>query len=134
MAKKYSRGFTYYQPNEKDLKDRCGDCVIRAFTKAEDKTWVEVFDELVPIARKHQCLLNDKISYQEYLQTHGYTYTGVSNKKGSKRPTVSSFATSHKEGRYVLVCANHLVACVDGNFYDNWDSGSKCLYGYWTKG
>ncbi len=127
-----SRGFTYYQPNSKDLKDGYGDCVIRAFSKAEDKSWVDIFDMLVPIARELQCMPNGKPAYQEFLRRNGYIYHGVSNKKGSKRPTVSSFSLSHKEGSYILVCANHLVASVDGYFYDTWDSGNKSLYGYWT--
>ena len=126
-----SKGFTYYQPNRKDLKDSFGDCVIRALTKVEDKTWVEVYDELVPIAREFQCMPNSKPAYTEYMKRKGYTYVGVSNKKGTTRPTVSSFALAHKEGRYVAVVANHLVAIVDGRFHDTWDSGKKCLYGYW---
>ena len=31
-------GYKYYQPNKKDIKDEYGDCVIRAFTKALDKS------------------------------------------------------------------------------------------------
>lgn len=124
--------FMYYQPNEKDLKDNIGDCVIRALSKAECKSWVEVFDELIPIAREKQCMPNGKPCYVEYLSRIGYQYTGVSNKRGTKRPTVSSFALSHKQGVYIAIVANHLVAIVDGHFYDTWDSGQKCLYGYWT--
>lgn len=128
-----SKGFTYYQPNEKDLKDSFGDCVIRSFTKTEGKSWTQVFDELIPFAREFQCMPNGKPSYQAYLKHYGYTYTGISNKKGTKRPTVSSFAMGHKDGKYILVTANHLVAVDQGRFYDTWDSGDKCLYGYWTK-
>lgn len=29
-----SRNYKYYQPNEKDLKDNYGDCVVRALTKS----------------------------------------------------------------------------------------------------
>jgi len=31
---KKSKRWQYYQPNKKDLKDKYGDCVIRAFSKA----------------------------------------------------------------------------------------------------
>ena len=128
-----SKNYKYYQPNKKDLKDAYGDCVIRAFTKATSKTWETVFDELVPIARELQCMPNSKASYQRYLIENGFTYNGISNKKGSKRPTVDRFAKDHPKGVYVLVLANHLVACVDGIYYDTWDSGYKSLYGYWEK-
>lgn len=74
-----------------------------------------------------------KPCYKRYLEEHGFEYVGISNKKGSKRPTVESFTKDHKEGTYFLSVANHVVASVDGNFYDTWDSGDCCLYGYWEK-
>ena len=76
---------------------------------------------------------NSKPCYKRYLEKHGFEYVGISNKKGSKRPTVESFTKEHKEGTYFLNVANHAVASVDGNFYDKWDSGDCCLYGYWKK-
>ena len=124
--------YRYYNPNEKDEKDRFGDCVIRALTKVLDKTWLEVFDELVPIAREMQCMPNQDACYKKYLIENGYIYTGISNGYGKKRPTVQDFAKSHKAGRYFVRVANHVVAVVDGIYYDKWDCGSKCLYGYWS--
>ena len=125
--------YKYYQPNKKDLKDQYGDCVIRALTKVMDKEWLEVFDELVPIAREIQSTLGMKIVYETYLKNNGFEYVGISNKKGSKRPTVESFAKDNREGTYYLNVANHCVAVVDGVYYDTWDSGHKSLYGYWIK-
>jgi hypothetical protein len=126
-------GYKYYQPNTKDVKDEHGDCVIRALTKVLNKTWLEVFDDLVPIARDIQAPINMKCVYETYLKNNGFTYVGVSNKKGSKRPTVNSFAKEHKQGTYYLNVANHCVAVVDGVYYDTWDCGYKSLYGYWVK-
>ena len=123
--------YKYWQPNKKDVKDDHGDCVIRALCKVFDKSWCEVFKELVPICLEIQSVPNDKYVYSEYLRRNGAKYTGISNKKGSKRPTVSSFAKEHKQGTYYLRVAKHGVAVVDGIYYDSWDSGNKCVYGYW---
>lgn len=125
--------YQYYQPNEKDIKDKYGDCVIRALTKVLNKSWVEVFDELAPIAREIQCMPSMKTCYEAYLKQKGFKYYGISNKKGSKRPTVESFTKEHKKGTYYLNVANHCVSVVDGKYYDTWNSGYKSLYGYWTK-
>ena len=132
MAKKSTR-YKYYQPNAKDLKDTYGDCVIRALTKAVGKEWLEVFEGLVPYARELQCMPNGKPCYERYLTEQGFVYYGISNSKGTKRPTVQSFAKDHKEGVYVLRVAHHLVAVSEGYFWDTWDSGNKSLYGYWVK-
>jgi len=128
-----SRNYKYCQPNKKDLKDQYGDCVIRALTKATNKEWVEIFDELVPIAKEKQCMPNSKPCYEAYILNNGFTYQGISNKKGTKRPTVDRFAKDHPKGIYILRVANHIVTVVDGIYYDTWDSGHKSLYGYWEK-
>lgn len=125
--------YQYYQPNKKDLKDEYGDCVIRALTKATNKEWLEVFEELVPIAKEFQCMPNSKPCYEKYILSKGFTYYGVSNKKGTKRPTVASFTKEHKNGTHILRVANHIVAVKDGQYFDTWDSGHKSLYGYWSK-
>lgn len=51
-----SRNYKYYQPNDKDLKDQYGDCVVRALTKVMSKTWMQVFDDLISYAKKLQCI------------------------------------------------------------------------------
>lgn len=125
--------YAYYQPNKKDIKDEYGDCVIRAITKALNMDWLSVFDELVPISREMQAPYNSKVCYESYLKEKGFKYVGISNKKGSKRPTVKSFAKEHPNGVYVLRVANHIVTVTEGKYYDTWDSGEKSLYGYWIK-
>jgi len=62
--KKKNPYWKYYQPNKKDLKDTYEDCVIRALTKALDMEWLEVFDELHPIARELQIPFNCKPCYE----------------------------------------------------------------------
>ena len=116
---------------KKDLKDNYSDCVFRTITKLFNVSWLDAFDSLIPYAREIQCNPNNKKCYEKYLLDHGYTYHGISNKKGSKRPTVQSFSSDHKIGKYFLNLANHVVAVVDGKYYDTWDCGECCLYGYY---
>ena len=128
--------FIYYQPNEKDLKDKYGDCTIRALSKALGVTWLEAFDLTIPYCREYQTpnIFNLPCAIERtILDKLGFDYTGISNKKGHKRPTVESFAKDHASGTYILNVANHEVAVVDGKYYDTWDSGRCSLYGYYTK-
>lgn len=37
------------------------------------------------------------------------------------------------EKRVAMTFANHVVAISDGSYYDTWDSGDCCLYGYYYK-
>lgn len=128
--------YVYYQPNEKDLKDAYGDCTIRALSKVLDVTWLEAFDITIPICRREQvpniffCPAKIRNAFLEEL---GFEYHPISNKKGSKRPTIDEFAKEHKKGRYICNVSNHEVAVVDGKYYDTWDSGYKSLYGYFER-
>ena len=97
------------------------------------KDWLEVFDELQPISRELQVPFNCKPCYEPYILNNGFEYHGISNKKGTKRPTVLSFAKEHKEGVYILRVAHHLVTVQNGIYYDTWDCADCCLYGYWQK-
>ena len=126
--------FKYYQPNKKDIKDEYGDCTIRALSRVLDLSWLETFDLIVPIERKYQVanIFGAPLKVRkEMLAELGLNYHPISNQK--KRPTVKSFAESHKEGRFILNVAHHEVACVDGIYYDTWNSGYKSLYGYFSK-
>ena len=122
--------YKYYQPNLKDIKDEYGDCVIRALTKAYNKEWLEVFNELLPFAIENQCMPNSRICFENYIEKYGGVWERVKI-VNHKRPTVSSFAKKHKVGTYILRVANHIVAVENGVYFDTWDSGNKSVYGYW---
>lgn len=126
--------YKYYQPNRKDLKDKYGDCTIRALSKALEISWLEAYDLTVPLCREYQTPNVFNLPHDleaEALARLGFKYHKVSNAKGTKRPTVSSFAKTHKQGRFIVNVANHEVAVVDGIYFDTWDSGSCSLYGYY---
>lgn len=133
---KKSKRFKYYQPNALDLKDMYGDCTIRAMSKVLNCTWLEAFDRLIPFCRKYQAsnVFNTPLEIRkEILKAFGLEYHGVSNKSGTKRPTVDEFAKDHPTGTFLLHVAHHEVACVDGIYYDTWDSGHCSMYGYYQK-
>lgn len=135
MARQAKR-FVYYQPNDKDLKDNYGDCQIRALSKAFGVSWVEAFKMEIPYCIEYQCnnIFSVDISVRHKIMDElGFSYHGVSNKAGAKRPTVDSFAKDHPSGTYILVVANHVVACVDGKYYDTWNCGDRSMYGWYEK-
>lgn len=128
--------YVYYQPNGKDLKDKYGDCTIRALSKALSVTWLEAFDLMIPLCREAQVsnIFDAPLDIRKtFLDKLGFTYTGVSNKAGTKRPTVESFCKEHPQGTYILSVVHHEVTAVDGKYFDTWDSGKCSLYGYFTK-
>ena len=45
--------------NKALLKDNYGDCVIRALTKVMNKTWLEVFDDIIPMIKAFDEIFSD---------------------------------------------------------------------------
>lgn len=125
--------YKYYQPNEKDLKDQQGDCAIRALTKFLGCTWLEAFDKLAVYARQTQTLINSLDNIKLFMAQAGYEYTSIYK----ERKTVLDFAKAHKTGTFILYVrvgySTHLVAVMDGVYYDTWDCGDRLIYGYWKK-
>jgi hypothetical protein len=110
-------------------KRKTSDCVIRAICKAENKPWLEVFDSLVAIARKDYTIPNTKDAYDKYLNKYEKinVFHMVNGKK--KRYTVKEICEF--KGTYIVSIANHMVAVVNGNYYDLWDCGDKSAYVIW---
>lgn len=131
-----SARYVYYQPNEKDKKNKYGDCTIRALSKVFNCSWIEAFDKTIPICRENQVpniFFAPATIRKKLLDQLGFDYCGYKVGRGEKRSTVNDFAKSHPTGAYILNVANHVVACVDGKYYDTWDSGRCCLYGYFKR-
>ena len=131
-----SKRYVYYQPNGKDVKDKYGDCQIRALTKALHCSWLEAFDRVSPLCREEQVFTPGGAPVEvrkRIFAKLGFEYHGVSVKRGKKRPTVDGFAKDHPTGTYVCNVANHVVAVEDGKYYDTWDSGRCSMYGYFER-
>lgn len=132
-----NKAYKYYQPNEKDLKDRQGDCAIRAMTKFFGISWREAFDRLVDYARESQTMINSLTNIRAYMEDHGIPYESIYEPKARKKTTVSMFVKDHKQGMYILYVRSgyqtHLVAVQNGQYFDTWNCGNKIVYGYWSK-
>lgn len=129
-----SNNYVYYQPNELDKHDIYGDCTIRVLSKVFNCFWKEAFKRQIPYCLKYQVTSAFDCPAKQakiILKELGFEYHSIKVPKGSKRPTVESFAREHTAGRYIVNVARHVVAVVDGKYYDTWDSGDKCLYGFY---
>ena len=128
-----SKNYQYYQPNKKDLKDKCGDCSIRAITKFFNISWVEAFDLLVSYARETQQMLNALPNIQLLMKDKNIPYKSIYK----QRMKVQEFCEKNKNRKYILYIRvgyrTHLVCVDNGKYYDTWDCGSRIVYGYWEE-
>lgn len=122
--------FKYFNPNP--VNNLVGDCTIRAISILTDQDWMttklEIFLE--------SCLLYDMSSsnrvWESYLYKQGYRREIIPNSCPNCY-TVKDFCEDHKRGKFLLALDKHVVAVIDGNYYDTWDSGNEIPLYYWYK-
>lgn len=133
--------FTYYNANPKDKTT--GDCVIRAISKAMDKSWDEVFNALCDITKKYKLMPNDRKCYNRYLKDNGWVECSQPRKWDNTKYTGKEFCNYLDEteaGTSVIahIGSHHIVAIVEDyrnihKIYDTWNSSSHCIGKYWVK-
>ena len=105
-------------------KKRADDCVVRALMKLTGRDWVTCYDELCDLGRKKKRMPNEWKTVELWLREHGYVKRSFGKmEKGQHRKTVYEFAEEHTKGSYLLNLTGHVVAVVNGLYYDSWDSG-----------
>ena len=101
------------------------DCVIRAISTAEDKSWSETYDDLSRIAKKNGILL-DEVRFVEPLLDYRYDRVMVYEDE-----TVGDFIERHNKGIYLITMPNHITTAIDGIIYDTFDCRDKILWSVW---
>ena len=113
----------YYNANV--LGHSVNDCVVRAISKAQGKTWDETYEELSDIAQLEGILLDDVNFVEEYLDKR-YKRTCHYSK------TVGEFAKEHKRGTYLITMEGHITVIIDGIIYDTFDCSDRRMWCAWT--
>jgi hypothetical protein len=118
--------YVYYNPNPKQLQ--VGDCTIRALSKALDSTWRNTFMMLCDKALDMCDMPSSNRVWGAVLLDHGFH-------RYEQLPecTVESFCRMHPRGTFILGTGVHVIAVIDGDYYDMYDSGSQVIYYYWSR-
>lgn len=108
------------------------DCVIRGMAVLLDASWDEVHDMLTEKAGKvHEVYLRNDF-WIDVLLDMGYRIFYIPN-TCPDCITVRRFADHHPFGKYLLGTGSHVIAIVDGNYIDTWDSGDELPIYYFRK-
>lgn len=67
-----------------------------------------------------------------YLKNKGFTRHIISNVCPDCY-TVSDFCRDNPYGTFILAISGHVVAVIDGDYYDTWDSGNEIPIYYWER-
>lgn len=118
--------------NANPLNKRVGDCTVRAISKALDEDWERTYVGICLQGFLMADIPNANAVWGAYLKSRGFKRNIVSNDCPDCY-TVRDFCEEHSKGRFVLALSGHVVAVVDGEYYDTWDSGDETPIYYWYK-
>lgn len=119
-----------YNPNREG--NRVGDCTVRALCRATGKSWDSVFCALSLEGLIWADMASANHVWGAFLRRCGFRRYVIPNECPDCY-TVADFARDHPTGVYVLAISGHVVAVVDGDWYDTWDSGREIPAYYWTR-
>ena len=122
--------YSYYNPHPS--KRRIGDCVIRALTKALNKSWKDVYLELSLEGYLRCDLPNADIVWGKRLLKKGFCRKLIPD-DGFGDYTVEDFCIDHPQGTYVLGTGSQAVCVQDGIIFDAWDSSKEIPIYYFSK-
>lgn len=122
--------YKFYNPNPSGKF--VGDCVIRAICKIEKKDWEYIFIMICAYGFMNHDMPAANHVWGKFLQNNGYTRHVVPDTCPDCY-TVEDFCQEHPNGKYILATGTHVVAVIDGDYYDAWDSGKEIPIYYWQK-
>lgn len=123
--------FIFYNPNPAGRL--VGDCTIRAICKLTNQDWDTVYAGTAFQGFIRKDMPSGNSTWGSYLRRHGYTRHIIPNTCPDCY-TVIDFCADNPKGRFLLAIDQHVVAVVDGDYYDTWDSGNEIPVYYWMKG
>ena len=114
--------YRFYNANAKG--NFVNDCVVRAISVAEGKSWDEAYKELSEIAQKEGILLDDVNFVENYLDK---TYKRACHYS----KTVGEFIEEYPKGTYLITMQGHITVVIDGVLYDTFDCRDRRMWCSW---
>lgn len=122
--------FVFCNPNP--AKNLVGDCVVRAISILTNKNWESTYMDVVEQGGIMYDMPSSNEVWGAYLKKIGYLRELIPNTCPDCY-TVKEFCLDHPRGKYLLATGSHVIAVINGNYYDTWDSGDEIPIYYFTK-
>lgn len=120
-----------YNPNP--LHNRVGDCAVRAIAKALDISWDEAYVQIAIQGFIDKDMPNGNDVWGAFLIRKGFRRRAIPE-TCSECYTIIDFCKDHPQGVYVVGTGSHVLAVVNGQYFDSWDSGDELPIYFYYKG
>ena len=128
----YARSMAYIHFNNNPLGKSTGDCTVRAISIVTGHDWDEVYFNLCGIGFDMAEMPSTNSVWGEYLRELGFVRENLPN-TCPLCYSIEQFTKDHPKGVYAVATGTHVVAVIDGNYIDAWDSGRETATYFWRK-
>lgn len=123
---------SYIPFNANPERNLVGDCVIRAISKITGQDWEKTYIEIALQGFIMHDMPSSNNVWDAYLYTQGFNRRVIPNTCPDCY-TVKDFCNDNPRGTFLLATGTHVIAVVDGNYYDTWDSGNEVPIYYYGR-
>lgn len=122
--------FQFYNANP--AKKQVGDCVIRAISKVTEKEWDDTFLSLCIQGFMMHDMPSSNAVWGSFLVNKGFHKVIVPD-TCPECYSIKEFCEDNPDGTFLLCTGSHVVAAIDGDYYDTWDSGDEVPIYFFVK-
>ena len=123
--------YRYFNPNP-FLNNHTGDCVVRGLCMLTGDDWDTVYIHIIVEGYRMKMMPSDNPVWGSYLKRAGYSRHLIPE-ECPVCYTLKDFCQEYNYGKFLVATGTHVIAVVDGDYYDTWDSGDETVLYYWKK-
>lgn len=122
----------YVKENPNPNGSFVGDCVIRAISIATGVDWERTYVELSMQGFVMADMPSSNRVWGAYLKSKEFRRYSIPDSCPDCY-TIKAFCEDHPNGIYIVATGVHVVAVINGDYHDAWDSGDEVAVYYFTK-
>lgn len=112
--------YIFHNENPKNLLT--GDCVVRAIAMITGSSWHDVYNEICIEGAKKADMPSSNNVWISFLKKNGYQLRMLP-KECPDCYDIKDFCSDFPKGQYIVCTGTHVVAVINGDYYDTYDSG-----------
>ena len=122
----------YVSYNANPDGNRVGDCTIRAISKVLGQTWEQTYAGVAVEGMAIYNMPSANVVWNNYLKRKGFKRYIIPDDLPEDY-SVRDFCRDNPKSTFLLALSGHVVAVIDGNYYDTWDSGDEIPIYFWHR-
>lgn len=122
----------YVSYNANPDGNRVGDCTIRAISKVLGQTWEQTYAGVAVEGMAIYNMPSANVVWNNYLKRKGFKRYIIPDDLPEDY-SVRDFCRDNPKGTFLLALSGHVVAVIDGKYFDTWDSGDEIPIYFWHR-